>query len=112
METHFDDVPPLGMQIFWYPRARKDKDTVPLVGFINKGWSRGVADLSVLPVHDGAVEAHDQVWHIGDPRLRDQNGRISPGGHERGCWEFTPAAIALMDVMSNQADTAKTRKKA
>lgn len=89
--------PIVGMQVYWYPRAVQDEDTVPMVGFITRGWSGNVATLSVLPVDDGAVMSKDQVYHSSDPRLRDGYGRLTEGARERGCWEYTPLSLSVLE---------------
>lgn len=97
----------VGLDVYWYPGARIDGKTEPYVGKINKAWTLGVADLSILPVTDGAVMAKDQVWHREDPRLHDSYGNISPGGLERGCWEYTPQSKRyLRDVAKEAAEAA------
>lgn len=105
MTDYFNGTPDVGLQVFWYPMAQIDGDTVPRIGFINRGWSRGVADISVLPAQDGAVEVQDHVFHIGDPRLRDVYGKVSAGGIERGCWDFTPLSRMLLKLEAEEAGT-------
>lgn len=81
-----DAIVPTGYPVLWYPHGVIDDTAVPYVAFVNKGWTGGVCDLTVLPAQDGAVEAKDQVYHAGDRRLRDSHGRLSMGAHVRGCW--------------------------
>ena len=114
MEEHevFDGVAEVGLQVYWFPHARVDGGTNPRVGFVNQGWDKGVVDLSVLPPQDGAVECIDHVYHISDRRLRDPFGKVSPGGMERGCWEFTPFSKAMMELMSPSKKQPKATAKA
>jgi hypothetical protein len=86
--THewYDAVVPTGFPVLWYPHGIIDDTAVPFVAFVTKGWTKGICDLAVLPSQDGTVQEQAQVFHAGDPRLRDSYGRLSPGAHARGCW--------------------------
>lgn len=86
----YDGVVPTGWPVLWWPHGVVDSTAVPCVAFCTKGWTRGICDLAVLPSQDGGIAAQDQVFHIGDPRLRDSFGRLSPGAHARGCWTSVP----------------------
>jgi len=96
------EVPQVGMQVFWYPRAAKDDRTIPRIGFVIAGFPKGVADITVLPAQDGACEYKDHVFHSEDPRLRDSYGQPSRGAIERGYWEYTPMSLAAMKNTSKK----------
>lgn len=105
---HFVDNIPVGAKVFYYPNGNKDVSTVPRVGFVSRVFTRCVADLSVLPSQDGAVEYVLHVPHIGDPRVFDHTGNLSALARSSGCWEFHPEAIALMEWMG---ETTSPKKK-
>ena len=98
---HYDAIPEAGLTVYVWPKAIVDRRSPPLVGIINKGWDKGIADISVLPAVDGAVEAFDNVFHIGDKRLIDPRGNISSAGTAKGCWEFTPFSQMYIDSITN-----------
>lgn len=106
---HFDETATVGLQVFWYPRGRKDPTTVPQNGFVAAGYSRGVCDISILPKQDGAVEFVEHVFHIGDPRVHSSSNPslLSRAAEERGCWEFTPIAQMFLDLQKKPAAKAK-----
>lgn len=94
------------MQVYWYPRGNKDSNTVPRVGSIAIGWSKGVADISIMPANDGAVDYMEHVYHIGDPRNCDHFGKPSPNILHRGFWEFSPMSLAVMEMEKLAAPAA------
>ena len=104
------DPPHVGLLVFWYPGAKKDSQTIPMIGIINRAWSKGTADLSIFPVQDGAVIAKDMVWHIDDPRLIDGYGNISPAGETRGAWEYTPASLAYLKSVGEEPKVEEDSK--
>lgn len=91
-----------GLPVYWYPHALRDKDTVPLLGFIVKPWSQGVADLNILPSNSGAVEKKPQVYHATDKRLVDHNGKPTPNAWNNGCWEYTEMSKAYLDSLPSK----------
>lgn len=107
-EPKKSDVPEIGLPVFWYPNAIINEQTIPRLGFIQRGWSLNVADLIVLPSQDGACEDRIGVFHKDDPRLRDYSGRISPAGHERGCWEYTPMGKLVLQQEEKEEEETKT----
>lgn len=108
--AHYLQPIPIGVKVFWYPNGRKDVSTIPRIGFVQQGFSRGVADLNVLPAQDGAVEYLVSVPHIGDPRVFDHTGNLSDMARVRGCWEFHPETLALMGLVQ-PAEEAPARTK-
>lgn len=106
---YYDDTAAVGLQVFWYPRGRKDHNTIPQNGWVAVGYSKGVCDISVLPKQDGAVEFVEHVFHIGDPRVHSSSNPtlLSRAAEERGCWEFTPVAQMFLDMQKKPAPKAK-----
>jgi hypothetical protein len=102
---HYNEVAPVGSQIYWYPKADMSSRNPPFVGWITQGWTKGIANISLLPNQDGAVEARDNVFHAGDPRIRNEYGQLSEGGEKRGCWEFTPFQKLLFKLQAEQEAT-------
>jgi len=49
-------------------------------------------------------------WHIGDDRLCDSYGKLSPGGAERGFWEFTPTSLLVLANRSKPQEQKKAAK--
>jgi hypothetical protein len=100
---HYTERPEVGLPVFWYPRGRKDPSTTPRVGFVAFGHTRGVCDISVLPNQDGAVEYVENVFHMGDPRVQSASNPtlLSRAAEERGCWEFTPMALAHLEAKTS-----------
>lgn len=98
------------MTVFYYPHSLKDETTVPMVGFITRGWTLGVVELGVLPTNSGTVETCKQVYHISDKRLFDHMGNITPGGRLRGCWEYTPASKLLLAQLENTPEPSEAEE--
>lgn len=85
---HYTEKPPVGMSVLYWPKGVVDKDKgTPLVGFIQRGWDLGMADIAVLPEGDGAVMSMDGVFHIGDQRIFDFRGNVSSAAGRKGVWE-------------------------
>lgn len=91
--------PVTGATVYWYPKAKKDESTVPHIGVITDAYSRGTANISIIPPYDGAVVSREQVYHISDERLIDGFGKPTPGALERGCWEYTPMSAWTIEQM-------------
>lgn len=89
---HYTEVPEFGIPVLYWPNASVDPNAAPLVGFIQKGWDGGQADINVLPDTDGAVIFKDGVFHIGDPRIFDVRGNLTTAAIRKGCWEPAPTA--------------------
>ena len=107
-----DFTPTIGAMVFWYPKAKKDEATVPHIGVITNAYSRGTADISIIPPYDGAIASKEQVYHIGDSRLIDGFGKPTPGAVERGCWEYTPMSAHMIEQMKPaQSEPKKTTAK-
>jgi len=102
---HFTEKPIVSLQVLYYPKAIKNENTIPRVGFIANGYTTGIADLTLLPTQDGACEYREHVFHIGDPKLYDGHGNLSKGAGMRGCWEFSPLSELVMKM--NAKKTAK-----
>jgi hypothetical protein len=99
---HFTGKALVGAKVYYYPNGRKDVNTIPRVGFIQVGHTRGVCDIGVLPSQDGAVERIDHVHHIGDVKIFDHQGNLSRLAMNTGCWEYHPDELALREIAEHK----------
>lgn len=95
----FDGIAQVGTVVHYWPKANVDRNATPCVGVVTKGWQKGVANITVIPDVEGAVDVRDDAFHISDKRLFDHRGNISPAGHNKGCWDFLPETKFLMKLM-------------
>lgn len=86
----FDGIAQVGITVHYYPYGKVDANTIPRVGFIQRGWQKGVANIALLPQQDGAVEVADCAMHISDPRALTVGGILSNAAMQRGLWDFLP----------------------
>lgn len=109
-KDHFKDRPEPGLTVYYWPKgdvSRDDPNVSPQIGIIQKGWDLGIADITILPNQEGAVDFKDNAFHIGDRRCLNhiQTG-ISDAARIRGIWEFTPLSKFYL-TLKGQMEAAK-----
>ena len=107
-KDHFKDRPEPGLTVYYWPKgdvSRDDPNVSPQIGVIQKGWDLGIADITILPNQEGAVDFKDNAFHIGDRRCLNhiQTG-ISDAARIRGIWEFTPLSKFYLALKAQQED--------
>lgn len=104
---HFKEIPEVGTPVLFWPGAIRTETTTPMVGFVTKGWSLGMANITVVPDIEGAVMVFDDAFHVGDKRVFDPRGQITRAAANKGCWEHTPIAKMMLEM---EAKAKKPKK--
>jgi len=80
-------IPPVGTPVTYYPHAEADNPPVAAIVIdINKS---GVATLRLF-FGNGGDSVKKSVHHVSSGFLRDEYGKLTPGAHAGGAWDFHP----------------------